>query len=68
MSRSGVLCHGIRASRANKPKALSALITAERRDEGPKRGRCSFGVCQNYALPGTSWVLHCKRVQTSETR
>ena len=29
MSRRGVFCRGIRASRANKPKALSAPLTAE---------------------------------------
>jgi hypothetical protein len=44
------------ARRANKPKALSAPGTTECRDEGPKLGRCSFGVCQNYALPEQSPV------------
>ena len=51
----GLLSNGMSPStiRANKPEALSTPITAERRDEGPKRGRCSF-VKQNSTLPEQS--------------
>ena len=47
-------------TRANKPKALSSSGTSGRaRDEDREwfeRNACSFGVCQNYALPEQSPV------------